>query len=305
MLELLTEPIGFFADPGKRVFWLYILAAVLVASFVTSLRDGGFSLRNQIRAVLNRRYWFNRSTMVDYVLMWLNALLRTSFIVPLLGAKLAGALVVARFFQVNVGDFTITSLHWVLIASFFSAVLFVLDDLSRFLLHRLMHRVPALWHLHQVHHSATTLTPFTVFRVHPLESVLYTLRGFVVFSGVAGAFIWLFKGQLTALDILGVDALGFLFNLAAANLRHSHVPVTFGAVERYIISPMQHQLHHSRDHLDVNFGACFSLWDSYFGTLLLSKNVCNPGGRRFGLNQSGLSSSGAVDVARVSSSAAT
>ena len=304
MLELLSEPFGFFADPSKRVFWLYVLAALLVASFVTSLRDGGFSLRKQAKALFNRRYWFNRSTMLDYVLMWLNALVRTSFIVPLLGAKLAGALVVARFFQVNVGDFAITSLHWVLIAVFFSAVLFVLDDLSRFLLHRLMHRVPALWHLHQVHHSATTLTPFTVFRVHPLESVLYTLRGFVVFSGVAGAFIWLFKGQLTALDILGVDALGFLFNLAAANLRHSHVPVTFGALERYIISPTQHQLHHSRDHLDVNFGACFSLWDSYFGTLLLSKDVRNPSGLRFGLSQSSSSNSRALDVASVSSSAA-
>lgn len=302
MFELLTEPFGFLADPSKRVFWLYILAALLVASFLTCLRDGGFSARKQIKALFDHRYWFNRSTMIDYVLMWLNALVRTSFIVPLLGAKLAGALVVARFFQVNVGDVEITSLHWVAIAVIFSAVLFVLDDLSRFLIHRLMHQVPALWHLHQVHHSATTLTPFTVFRIHPMESVLYTLRGFVVFSGVAGSFIWLFKGQLTALDLLGVDALGFLFNLAAANLRHSHVPVTFGAVERYIISPLQHQLHHSRDHVDVNFGACFSLWDSCFGTLLLSKDAKYTDGLRFGLNQSGLGSSRAVDMADGSSS---
>ena len=135
MLELLTEPFGFFADPSKRVFWLYILAALLVASFVISLRDGGFSLRRQAKALFNPGYWLNRSTMIDYVLMWLNSLVRTSLIVPLLGAKLAGALVVARFFQVNVGDLEITSFHWAAIAVVFSAVLFVLDDLSRFLLH--------------------------------------------------------------------------------------------------------------------------------------------------------------------------
>jgi hypothetical protein len=27
---------------------------------------------------------------------------------------------------------------------------------------RLAHRVPVLWELHKVHHSATVLTPFTV-----------------------------------------------------------------------------------------------------------------------------------------------
>ena len=295
MLELIIEPFGFLADPSKRVFWLYVLAALLVASFVTCLRDGGFSLRKQMNALFNYRYWFNRSTIIDYALMWLNAFVRTSLIVPLLGAKLAGALVVARFFQVNVGNLETISLHWMAIAVIFSGVLFILDDLSRFLLHRLMHSVPVFWHLHQVHQSATTLTPFTVFRVHPLESVLYTLRGFIVFSGVAGLFIWLFKGQLTALDILGVDALGLLFNLAAAKLRHSHVPVTFGAVERWIISPLQHQLHHSRDHVDVNFGACLGTWDRCFGTQLLSIDVKHVDGLRFGLNRSSPERSMAVD----------
>ena len=294
-LKFLVEPFGFLADPGKRVYWLYILVALFVASFVTCLRDGGFFPRKQVTAFVNYRYWFNRSTIIDYVLMWLNALVRSSLIVPLLGAKLAGALVVARFFQVYIGDIQITGLHWAVIASIFSVVLFVADDLSRFFLHRVMHKVPALWKLHKLHHSATTLTPFTVFRVHPVESILYTMRGFLVFSGLAGFFIWLFKGQLTAFDILGVDALGFLFNLAAANLRHSHVPVTFGPVERYVVSPLQHQLHHSRDHLEVNFGACFSLWDRWSGTLLLSKDVKHASTLRFGLSRPRLASPEAFD----------
>ena len=286
MLDLLTEPLGFLADPGKRVFWVYVIVALLVASFVTSIRDGGFSLRKQTKALFNLSYWFNRSTLIDYALMWLNALIRTSLIVPLLGAKLAGALVIARFLQVDVGDIQITGLHWLAIASIFSVVLFVADDLSRFVLHRFMHKVPALWRLHRVHHSATTLTPFTVFRVHPLESIIYTLRGFLVFSMVGGLFIWLFKGQLSALDILGVDALGFLFNLAAANLRHSHVPVAFGTIERYVISPLQHQLHHSRDHVDVNFGACLSVWDRCFGSHLLSRDADKTNALQFGLGAS-------------------
>ena len=266
------------------MFWVYILGALLVASFVTSMRDGGFTPKGQLEALVNKRYWFNRSTATDYGLMWLNSVIRTTLILPLFGARLAGALVVARYFQVNVGEPLISDLHWLIIASFFSVTLFVFDDLSRFLLHRLMHRVPVLWKLHKVHHSATTLTPFTVFRVHPVESVLYTMRGFIVFSCVAGVFIWIFKGQLTALDILGVDALGFIFNLAAANLRHSHIPVTFGRAEAYFISPLQHQLHHSRDHHSVNFGSCLSIWDRWFKTELQSKHAGRIDKLRFGLN---------------------
>ena len=288
MLELLSEPLGFLVDPGKRIFWIYVIVALLVASFVTSIRDGGFSLRKQTKALFNLDYWFNRSTLIDYALMWLNAIIRTLLILPLLGAKLAGALVIARFLQVEIGDIDITGLHWLVIACVFSVVLFVADDLSRFVLHRFMHKVPILWRLHRVHHSATTLTPFTVFRVHPLESIIYTLRGFLIFSTVGGLFIWLFKGQLSALDILGVDALGFLFNLAAANLRHSHVPVAFGVLERYVISPLQHQLHHSRDHLDVNFGACLSIWDQCLGSHLRSKDAGKISALQFGLGATGI-----------------
>src|SRR3954464_8438843 len=40
--------------------------------------------------------------------------------------------------------------------------------------HYLKHRVPALWELHKVHHSATVLTPLTVFRIHPLDALIFT-----------------------------------------------------------------------------------------------------------------------------------
>ena len=43
----------------------------------------------------------------------------------------------------------------------------------------------------------------------------------------------------------GVEALGFWFNAATGNLRHSHVWLPFGPkLERWLLSPAQHQLHH-------------------------------------------------------------
>ena len=41
-----------------------------------------------------------------------------------------------------------------------------------------------------------------------------------------------------------------------------------------IISPYQHQIHHSNAerHCNKNFGVVFAFWDRIFGTLELSKN---------------------------------
>jgi sterol desaturase/sphingolipid hydroxylase (fatty acid hydroxylase superfamily) len=49
---------------------------------------------------------------------------------------------------------------------------------------------------------------------------------------------------------------------------------SFGsAVEHFIISPAQHQIHHSADprHFNRNFGSEFALWDWIFGTLYIPR----------------------------------
>ena len=284
-MDVLLAPLQFFLDPGKRIYWGYIFIAIVVASIATTHQQRVFNPRAQLIALSNPRYWFNQSTFVDYGLMFVNSTIRTLVILPLLGARLSGALVVGAFLQVNVGDAHVT-LSSLLVAVLFSVTLFFVDDASRYIVHRAMHRFPLLWSLHSVHHGAKVLTPFTVFRIHPIESGIYLIRGFIVFSLVAGIFIWLFKGQLTALELLGVDALGFIFNMAAANLRHSHVRLTFGSLEAIFISPTQHQIHHSVDHEDVNLGSCFSLWDKWFSTLVRSSEI--PTGQKltFGLKGS-------------------
>ena len=54
----------------------------------------------------------------------------------------------------------------------YTMVLFIVED-AQILLHYMMHRVPLLWRVHKIHHSATILTPLTFFRIHPIESLLY------------------------------------------------------------------------------------------------------------------------------------
>ena len=133
-----------------------------------------------------------------------------------------------------------------------------------------MHRSPLLWAFHQVHHSATTMTPFTVFRTHPIEGLLFSLRSAISQGIVIGLFAATFPQQISLFTVYGVLVSTYFFNLLGANLRHSTLPISYGkSIESVFISPAQHQLHHSLNpiHFDCNFGVTLAVWDRLFGTL--------------------------------------
>jgi sterol desaturase/sphingolipid hydroxylase (fatty acid hydroxylase superfamily) len=59
------------------------------------------------------------------------------------------------------------------------------------------------------------------------------------------------------------------FNIFGGVLRHSPVWLSFGpTMERYLISPAMHQIHHSEkvEHFDKNMGGALAIWDRMFGT---------------------------------------
>ena len=128
----------------------------------------------------------------------------------------------------------------------------------------------------------TNLTPLTLFRVHPVESVFYFARGLIVFGLVSGIFVWLFGSKVNGLHVLGVDLFGFIFAAMASNLRHSPIWLSFGKLENFLISPAQHQLHHSKAprHYGANYGSCLAIWDWLGGSLHLAKGQK---GLRFGV----------------------
>ena len=272
LLDLVTAPVEFVFDSAKRVYWLYLLSALLIASYVVAKQAGKWQPREQLKSLFNGKYWFAKSSLLDYFLMFFNNAMRVLLLLPLFGSHLMLTILVGSFLQDNLGDAPELEMSWFFIALLFSTVFFVIEDLSRFLLHYCMHRFDFLWRIHKTHHSATVLTPFTLFRVHPLEHILYFVRGLLVFGLVSGVFIWLFSGKLTGLQVLGVDAFGFAFNMLAANLRHSHIWISFGRFERFFISPAQHQLHHSKRHRFSNLGSVLSIWDGWFNTRTYASN---------------------------------
>lgn len=260
-------------DAGSRLFHLNLLIALgLVAGWAFWNLPRG---RSFVRLVFRKKYWWNRSTKNDYLVYLLNSVLKVLFLIPLLDWSFHISRFVTEGLERVHGDFLGWTPSYLAIAVFTLAA-FVWDDFLRFAQHVLMHRVPGLWTIHAVHHSARVLTPITLFRNHPIESAIATVRNSLSLGVAMGLFIFMFEARFSLVTLFGVNALGFLFNLAGANLRHSHIPMSFGPFfEKFLISPKQHQIHHSRapEHFDRNFGVSLAVWDRLAGTLVMSRDV--------------------------------
>jgi sterol desaturase/sphingolipid hydroxylase (fatty acid hydroxylase superfamily)/predicted lipoprotein len=269
-VSVLTRPLATLLDPGERVFGPYLAASAAVAFVALAARGVGGA--RAARSLLSRDVWLHRSAHADYRLIAARALLRALTVGVRGVSMLAVAAMVMGRLRHHAGSPALRDAP-VLAGAVFTLAVFVAEDAARFYLHRAMHRVPLLWEFHKVHHSAEVLTPLTLYRTHPVEAGLNGAANVAVVGAVTGLCAWVFGPSLRAWELLGVDALGLAWTLAGANLRHSHVWISYGArVERWLLSPAQHQVHHSRDprHADKNFGTALSLWDRLGGSLLVT-----------------------------------
>ena len=260
----LLEPL---LDPASRTWWASLATGALVAALFGLLARPGWTARGVWRLL------WHRSTGLDVQLYLARQLTGLLWGGAGVGAGWLLATHSVRWLDRTLGVPALPELPGLAVAVLYSVALFVVWDASRWITHWLMHRVPALWAFHQVHHSASVLTPLTFHRLHPLESLVYQLRGVVSTGVVTAAFFWAFRAEAVGVTLLGVPAAGLVLNALFGNLRHSHVWLRFPApVERWLISPAQHQLHHSAApaHCDANYGTWLAAWDRLAGTLQLA-----------------------------------
>lgn len=262
VLDALVEP---FVAPEGRTWWPALAVAAAVALGREARRAPGPGLW---RRALGVAAWRTASARLDLQLLAVRQLLR--LLGPLRVGSATGlgvGLVVAL--DGVVGRPTPPELPAWVVAALYSVAVFVVGDWSRFVVHRAAHRYACLWALHKVHHSAEVLTPVSFHRLHPVESFILHLRGVVVTGTLGGLAYWLWRGDATLWSIAGVEAFGFILNVAVGNLRHSHVWLRFPPpVERWLLSPAQHQLHHSARpaEREANYGTWLAAWDRLGGS---------------------------------------
>lgn len=138
--------------------------------------------------------------------------------------------------------------------------------------HRLAHTLPAFWAFHKVHHSAKVMTPLAVYRLHPVDFWLTSATKGFGFGLSALIFMHFYTSKEATLTFLGTNTIIFALSVLGGVLHHSHVWISYGPLERFIISPAQHQVHHSENprHYNKNYSSLLGLWDWVFGTLYLT-----------------------------------
>ncbi len=151
----------------------------------------------------------------------------------------------------------------------FTGSMLLAYDLSYYVYHSLQHRLPILWELHKVHHSAEVMVGTTKDRVHPIDEIMNKMWDGLLTGPIYG--MWLFfVFDPVELTVLGINVYVLRNIIMMDFVRHTHLRVSFGrVVNAVLLCPHYHQLHHSIDprHYDRNFGLMLSIWDRLFGTL--------------------------------------
>lgn len=257
----------FFIDANKRVFFLYLFSSLVIAL--------GYLYFHASQRRLNgsAKLWLHPSAVLDYIYFFISNVIKIVLILPYIISAKEIAIQTITILSDYFGLVRIDLPHfWVL--TLFTLSLFIISDFSRYWLHRWLHTVPFLWEFHKVHHSAKVLNPLTFYRVHPLENILFGLRYVLCIGSVTGLFIYLFGARIGLAEILGVNAMVFLFSFLGSNLRHSHIALAYPKfLEWLFLSPKMHQIHHSTKHFNKNFGGYLALWDYMFKSHCFSKEV--------------------------------
>jgi sterol desaturase/sphingolipid hydroxylase (fatty acid hydroxylase superfamily)/ABC-type Fe3+ transport system substrate-binding protein len=264
--DLLSLPFEFFLDPTKRLFFVYLTLSGVMAFVLLYLKHK--DVTETLTAVFDKRVWLSPSTGLDVSLLILNSLIKSQLFVFVVLNSLWVSQNFARSLYSLFPSWIAWNISYPTLMTLYTLTVFVLLDFSRFFQHYLFHKIPFLWQIHKVHHSARVLTPLTLYRTHPIESLVSAFRRVVVVGLISGGFVFFTQAKIDIYTILGVNMIDFCFNLLGSNLRHSHVWMSFGPLNYFFMSPAQHQIHHSRSskHFDRNFGFALSCWDLLFGS---------------------------------------
>jgi len=266
-----------FETSGSRTYWGYLIYSYVAAGlFYLILRLRKNVPRSELfkTGFFDKGVWFHRSAVHDYLIIIIN------FFIIIEGG-FHGWGIAPDIFH-NTTQFLLSQMSAVPVAAgpelwviaLYTVSSFALGDLSYYISHRISHEVPFLWEFHKVHHSAEVLTPATVYRAHPVD-MFWNVGCRSVGVGLAsGIFYYFYPTIETVLTIAGVNVGVWIAYMTFANLRHSHIWISFGKIiEHFMISPGQHHIHHSKEpkHFDKNYGSFFALWDWWGGTLYIPK----------------------------------
>ncbi|MEQ9217808.1 MAG: sterol desaturase family protein [Cyclobacteriaceae bacterium] len=214
-----------------------------------------FFILEMVKPWRRKQAKFRKDFWLDFFYMFFNFFLFSLIIYN------AASNVVVHFFNDLLASIGITNLVAFEVMSWptWSHLLigFVVRDFVQWWTHRLLHRVPALWEFHKVHHSVEQMGFAAHLRYHWMENVVYRSIEYI------------------PLALIGIGLRDFfiihIFTLAVGHFNHSNFKLNLGPLKYIFNNPQMHIWHHAYDipkdkKYGVNFGLTLSIWDYLFRT---------------------------------------
>jgi sterol desaturase/sphingolipid hydroxylase (fatty acid hydroxylase superfamily) len=138
-----------------------------------------------------------------------------------------------------------TWIYWIL--------LFLLEDLIFYWLHRIDHIVRFFWAVHVTHHSSPEYNLTTGFRSSVFQPVY--------------RFIWFIPIALLGFEPFDIFIM-YSLTQTYGILVHTKTVRKMGILEHILVTPSHHRVHHASnvEYLDKNMGMILIVWDKLFGT---------------------------------------
>lgn len=258
-------------EPGIRFHPLYVLPFIAMGFLVFTYKVRTGKLTGPFWAWLfPKEFYRHRSTLLDTQLFLFGRALVLLKVINRLAVAIFMAALVMVIFKDNALQKPEQLGFWH--TAIMTIMLTLISDFCVYWVHRIHHEKNFLWPFHAVHHSAEIMTPMTVYRKHPIYDLFSSIFSGTLIGIAQGLFIAVFYGSVSIATIAGINGAYFLFNFLGSNFRHSHIWISYGkTLEHILISPAQHQIHHSLkpEHHNKNFGEIFAFWDWMFGTLFI------------------------------------
>jgi sterol desaturase/sphingolipid hydroxylase (fatty acid hydroxylase superfamily) len=254
--------------PTFLITWGTFFAAGIVTFLIQMYRNRQIlSFRAFMRHCFPFNVWSTKTVHMDVKIYIVRKCTDFLFVTPSLASTALVSTIVSQSLRWLVPNYVVTRPTYLIIVGC-SVAIFLVVEFSDYLVHYLEHRIPFLWELHKVHHSAVFLNPLTSKRGHSLPLVYVSIASGSFSALPVGVFAFLFGFSLP--EALVLRTIGSKIGSIATfdPLKHSHFPMSFGWFDKILISPHMHQVHHSslEPHWDTNFGTNLSIYDWMFGT---------------------------------------
>ena len=268
------SPLFYWDLPTQRVYWLYLVSALILAGFAYHLvyrRRISQKPKSFFEFCFPRQIYSHKSAVTDYKFFVVNRIAFLFFIAPvILGSQFSSQAVGDLLAAISQRpDGFLWEAGWMGVVALTMGVILA-HDFAIFFTHSLQHRIPILWEFHKVHHSAEVLTPITVYRMHPVDDLFTGSFVGLMTGAVYGVFSHIYVDVPHEFSVNGINIILFSFYLIGMNLRHSHIWLPYtGAWGHVFMSPAHHQIHHGAapEFYDRNMGFIFAFWDWAAGTL--------------------------------------